>query len=62
MSEETKQELLVVLELLKGCCVKNGLSMALCSSTSEILFFDTDKYLETKKMNGIRVDINSLVK
>lgn len=62
MNEETKQELQIVLELLKGCLTKNGLSMALCQRTREILFFDTETYMKTEKLNGIRISIDSLVR
>ena len=62
MSEEAKQELQMALELLKGCLKKNGLSMALCQSTREILFFDTETYMKTEELNGIRISIDSLVR
>lgn len=62
MNEETKQELQVVLEMLKGCLTKNRVSMALCPSTNEILFFDTETYMKTEELKGIRIDINSLVR
>ena len=39
-----------------------GLSMALCQSTREILFFDTDTYMKTEELNGIRISIDSLVR
>ena len=62
MGEETKQELQIVLGLLKGCLIKNGLSMALCSDRREILFFDTETYMKTKELKGIRISIDSLVR
>lgn len=62
MSEDTKNELSIVLDLLKGVCIKNSLSMALCPSTNEILFFDTETYLKTEELDGIRISIDSLVR
>ena len=48
MNEETKGEITVILDLLKGVLMKNGVSMA-TDTKGNIYFFDTDTYLLTKK-------------
>lgn len=60
MNEETKEQITVLLELLKKCCINNGVSIAL--QGENINFFDTDTYLQSKKFDGIKVNINDLVK
>lgn len=62
MNEETKQEIQVVLELLKGCLIKNHVSMGLEFINKEIMFFDTNTYLETGKLSGFAVKTDDLVK
>lgn len=41
MSEDIKQELTIILELLRSCCVKNGVSAAFNSEKRNLIFFDT---------------------
>lgn len=60
MKDESKEEIQVILELLKGCLIKNGVSMVL--KDENICFFDTDYYLRTSMFNGFKVNINDLVK
>lgn len=60
MSDESKEEIQVILELLKGCLIKNGVSIAL--KDENICFFDTDYYLRTGMFDGFKVNINDLVK
>lgn len=60
MSEDTKQQLQIVLDLLRKSLIDNGVSMGI--SGNKIMFFDTDKYVETRKFDGFSVDIDSLVK
>lgn len=62
MSEETKQELEIVLQLLNRCCVKNGVSAGFNKESSELFFFDTKEYLETGKFSGIKTTLENLVK
>lgn len=62
MNEETKQEIQVVLELLKKCLIKNHVSIGLEFKQKEILFFDTDTYLESGKLSGFVVKTDDLVK
>lgn len=48
MSEDTKQQLQIVLDLLRKSLIDNGISMGI--SGNKIMFFDTDKYVETRKL------------
>lgn len=60
MSEDTKQQLQIVLDLLRKSLIDNGVSMGI--SGKKIMFFDTEKYLSTGKFDGFSVNIDSLVK
>lgn len=60
MSEDTKQQLQIVLDLLRKSLIDNGVSMGI--SGNKIMFFDTDKYVETRKIDGFSVSIDNLVK
>lgn len=60
MSEDTKQQLQIVLDLLRKSLIDNGVSMGI--SRNKIMFFDTDKYVETRKFDGFSVNIDNLVK
>lgn len=60
MSEDTKQQLQIILDLLRKSLIDNGVSMGI--SGNKIMFFDTDKYVETRKFDGLSVSIDNLVK
>lgn len=60
MSEDTKQQLQIVLDLLRKSLIDNGVSMGI--SGNKIMFFDTEKYLSTGKFDGFSVNIDNLVK
>lgn len=60
MSEDTKQQLQIVLDLLRKSLIDNGVSMGI--SGNKIMFFDTDKYVVTRKFDGFSVSIDNLVK
>ena len=60
MSEDTKQQLQIVLDLLRKSLIDNAVSMGI--SGNKIMFFDTDKYVETRKFDGFSVSIDNLVK
>ena len=60
MSEDTKQQLQIVLDLLRKSLIDNGVSMGI--SGNKIMFFDIDKYVETRKFDGFSVSIDNLVK
>lgn len=68
MKEETKMEISAALKLLKNTLIKNGVSIALAGSEDageddgRILFFDTDKYYRTGKMDGVSVKTVDLVR
>ena len=68
MKEETKMEISAALTLLKSTLIKNGVSIALAGSEDareddgRILFFDTDEYYRTGKMDGVSVKTVDLVR
>ena len=62
MSDEVKEEIKVVLQLLKSALIKNGVSMYLDGENKKIGFFDTEQYLKTKKLDGFSVGIDELVR
>ena len=68
MKEETKMEISAALTLLKNTLIKNGVSIALAGSEDagevdgRILFFDTDEYYRTGKMDGVSVKTVDLVR
>lgn len=62
MTDDTKEGITMILELLKSTLLSEGVSMGMDNRNRKLLFFDTDKYLETGKMNGFGVDVESLVK
>ena len=63
MTDDTKQEIQIVLDLLKGSLVRNGVSMA-TDREGNLMFFDTAAYNRSKgkEFDGFRVNINDLVK
>lgn len=63
MTDETKQEIEVVLTLLKNTLVSNGVSIALEKKDDGcICFFDTAEYCHTGKFKGISVKTIDLVR
>lgn len=62
MTEDTKQALQLSLGILKQTCVECGVSIAVNKESGELNFFDTKKYLEEKKFDGIKVQIQDLVR
>lgn len=62
MTEEAKEEIQAVLELLKHACINNGVSMAFSEATGELMFFDTATYIETRKFSGFKVKMQDLVR
>ena len=63
MKDETKQEISIILDLLKSNLIQNGVSMA-TDKKGNLIFFDTATYVESgcKKFDGFGVNINNLVK
>lgn len=60
MSENAKEQIEIVLELLRKSLIDNGVSMG--ASEKKIMFFDTEEYLSTGKFDGFSVNIDNLVK
>lgn len=63
MTDSTKQEISIVLDLLKGSLTRNGVSMA-TDRNGNLMFFDTGTYVRSngKELDGFSVNINDLVK
>lgn len=61
MEEEVKEELTILLDLLKKSLIKNHVSMA-TDKDGNIYFFDTETYLKKCKMSGFHVNVNDMVK
>ena len=63
MKDETKQEIQIILDLLKNNLIQNGVSMA-TDNSGNLMFFDTSAYVRSKgkEFDGFRVNINDLVK
>ena len=61
MTDEAKEEIQIVLSLLKSTLTKNHVSMA-TDSKGNIYFIDTDAYVLQNKKSGFSVNINDLVK
>lgn len=63
MTDDTKQEIQIVLDLLKGSLTRNGVSMA-TDREGNLMLFDTATYNRSKgkEFDGFRVNINDLVK
>ena len=61
MNEDVKGELIILLDLLKKSLIKNSVSMA-TDTKGNIYFFDTDTYLQTRKMSGFHVNVEEMVK
>ncbi len=62
MKEETKSIISLSLELLRKTLIDEGVSMGMDGKNKQLIFFNTDTYLETGKFDGFKVDIESLVK
>ena len=62
MTEETKQALQLSLGILRQTCIDCGVSIAVDKQTGALNFFDTQKYLEEKKFDGIKAEIQNLVR
>lgn len=63
MKDETKQEIQILLDLLKGSLTRNGVSIA-TDREGNLMFFDTSAYINSKgkKFDGFKVNINDLVR
>lgn len=61
MSPDTKEELTVILDLLKASVKKNGVSLAV-DEDGNILFFDTEIYLRTDRIDGFKINVKDITK
>ena len=63
MKDETRQEIQILLDLLKGSLTSNGVSMA-TDYSGNLMFFVTSVYVRSKgkEFDGFRININDLVK
>lgn len=61
MTDIKKEEILATLTLLKHALVKNGMSIGV-TKDKEIMFFDTENYIETGNFDGFVVKMDALVK
>lgn len=62
MSENAKEQIEIILELLKNTLMNNGVSIGISEKKKKIMFFDTEEYLSTGKFDGFSVNIDNLVK
>lgn len=61
MIDTAKEDIQTALTLLKNALVKNGMSIGV-TKDKEIMFFDTNYYIETGNFDGFVVKMDSLVK
>lgn len=61
MKDETKQEIQILIDLLKGSLTRNGVSMAM-DREGNSMFFDTDIYISEKRFIGFKVNIRDIVR
>jgi len=61
MTDMTKEEIIAALTLLKHALVNNGTSIGV-TKDKEIMFFDTNHYIETGNFDGFVVKMDALVK
>ena len=60
MKDETRQEIQILLDLLKGSLTRNGVSMA-TDNSGNLMFFDTANFLKNREYSGLKVNIQELV-
>jgi hypothetical protein len=61
MKDEVKHEIQILLDLLKSSLTRNGVSMA-TDREGNLMFFDTNKYIKDRTFDGIKININDIVK
>lgn len=62
MDKEIKEEVSVVLGLLRGSLIKNNMSIGFDKEINSLLFFDTKQYVENKKFDGFKIKLEELVR
>lgn len=61
MNDAAKEEIQAALMLLRNALVKNRMSIG-ATKAKEIMFFDTEHYIETGNFDGFVVKMDDLVK
>lgn len=61
MNDTAKEEIQAALMLLRNVLVKNRMSIG-ATKDKEIMFFDTEHYIETGNFDGFVVKMDDLVK
>ena len=61
MIDTAKEDIQTALTLLKNALAKNGMSIGV-TKDKEIMFFDTNHYIENGNFDGFVVKMDSLVK
>lgn len=61
MTDIKKEEIVAALTLLKHALMKNGMSIGV-TKDKEIMFFDTEHYIETRNFDGFVIKMYWLVK
>ena len=61
MTDAAKEEIQTALMLLRNVLVKNRMSIG-ATKDKEIMFFDTEHYIETGNFDGFVVKMDDLVK
>ena len=61
MNDTAKEEIQAALTLLRNVLVKNRMSIG-ATKDKEIMFFDTEHYIETGNFDGFVVKMDDLVK
>ena len=62
INKEIKEEVRVVLDLLKKSLIKNNMSIGFDKETESLLFFDTKQYVENKNFDGFKIKLEELVR
>lgn len=58
MTEETKEQLTMIFDLLKGTMKNADVGMGL--TKNEIILFDNDSYVNKRQFDGIKIDVKSM--
>ena len=61
MTDTAKEDIQAALTILRTALMKNGMSIGV-TKDKEIMFFDTNYYIETRNFDGFVVKMDSLVK
>lgn len=61
MKDNTKNEIALAIGVLRNILMINCVSMA-TDDSGNLIFFDTNKYIKDRTFDGIKVNINDIVK